>query len=197
MIGSLSQNWNIINNKHSVIWFWMRTGSCRDFRFLNRKKIKFAGSYLCRICRRRSCPIFMPLCAHCGWTETPSANDVKNPVYTRKLSKECLVKTVAGAGCKRCGKNQRSGRKHQACSAWTLLFPFPAENTCLGVSKKLSQEESKRLSALLENTCKDHEAEGYGLVIQNQCRGGSGNRIMRRYRAGAERIRGFKEDRYT
>lgn len=40
------------------------------------------------------------------------------------------------------------------------------ENTCLGVSKKLSQEESKRLSALLENTCKDHEAEGYGLVFR-------------------------------
>ena len=32
--------------------------------------------------------------------------------------------------------------------------------------KKLSQEESKRLSALLENTCKDHEAEGYGLVFR-------------------------------
>ena len=32
--------------------------------------------------------------------------------------------------------------------------------------KKLSQEESKRLSDLLENTCKDHEAEGYGLVFR-------------------------------
>ena len=90
-------------------------------------------------------------------------NDVKNPVYTRKLSKkealcegdELLVQVVKDA------VKPKIRRKHQACSAWTLLF-LSTENTCLGVSKKLSQEESKRLSALLENTCKDHEAEGYG-----------------------------------
>ena len=129
-------------------------------------------------------------------------NDVKNPVYTRKLSKkealcegdELLVQVVKDAVKT---KDPVVSTKLVVHGHYCFLS---TENTCLGVSKKLSQEESKRLSALLENTCKDHEVETPRQVragIQNQCRGGSGNRIMRRYRAGAERIPGFKEDRYT
>lgn len=126
-------------------------------------------------------------------------NDVKNPVYTRKLSKkealcegdELLVQVVKDAVKT---KDPVVSTKLVVHGHYCFLS---TENTCLGVSKKLSQEESKRLSALLENTCKDHEAEGYGLVFRTNAGAVLGNRIMRRYRAGAERIPGFKEDRYT
>ena len=114
-------------------------------------------------------------------------NDVKNPVYTRKLSKkealcegdELLVQVVKDAVKT---KDPVVSTKLVVHGHYCFLS---TENTCLGVSKKLSQEESKRLSALLENTWKDHEAEGYGLVF--------------RTKAGAvpERIPDFKEDRYT
>ena len=95
-------------------------------------------------------------------------NDVKNPVYTRKLSKkealcegdELLVQVVKDAVKT---KDPVVSTKLVVHGHYCFLS---TENTCLGVSKKLSQEESKRLSALLENTCKDHEAEGYGLVFR-------------------------------
>ena len=95
-------------------------------------------------------------------------NDVKNPVYTRKLSKkealcegdELLVQVVKDAVKT---KDPVVSTKLVVHGHYCFLS---TENTCLSVSKKLSQEESKRLSALLQNMCKDHEAEGYGLVFR-------------------------------
>ncbi len=66
------------------------------------------------------------------------------------------------------------------------------ENTCLGVSKKLSQEESKRLSALLENTCKDHEAEGYGLVFRTNAGAVPETELCEDIELVQKRIPGFK-----
>ena len=86
-------------------------------------------------------------------------NDVKNPVYTRKLSKkealcegdELLVQVVKDAVKT---KDPVVSTKLVVHGHYCFLS---TENTCLGVSKKLSQEESKRLSALLENTVPETE----------------------------------------
>ena len=41
-----------------------------------------------------------------------------------------------------------------------------SENTTLGVSKKIPQERAQEMIALANVYCKDHEAEGYGLVFR-------------------------------
>ena len=76
-------------------------------------------------------------------------NDVKNPVYTRKLSKkealcegdELLVQVVKDAVKT---KDPVVSTKLVVHGHYCFLS---TENTCLGVSKKLSQEESKRRRA--------------------------------------------------
>lgn len=95
-------------------------------------------------------------------------NDVKNPVYTRKLSKkeelcegdELLVQVVKDAVKT---KDPVVSTKLVVHGHYCFLS---TENTRLGVSKKLSQEQSKKLLDLLQNLCKEHEKEGYGLVFR-------------------------------
>lgn len=95
-------------------------------------------------------------------------DDVKAPVYTKKLSKketlcegdELLVQVVKDA----------VKTKDPVVSTRLVLHGhycfLSTENLRLGVSKKLPQEQSQELSDLLHTLCADHEQQAYGLVLR-------------------------------
>lgn len=95
-------------------------------------------------------------------------SDVISPLYTRKLSKkpelcegdELLVQVVRDAvKTKDPTVSTRLTLHGRYCFLTT-------ENTRLGVSKKLPDEISGHLREKLESLCKDHEKEGYGVVLR-------------------------------
>lgn len=94
--------------------------------------------------------------------------DVQSPVYTKKLSKkqklcegdELLVQVTKDAVKT---KDPVVSTRLTLHGHYCLLT---TENTNLGVSKKLSQDQSEELRKITQQLCSRHEQQGYGLVLR-------------------------------
>lgn len=95
-------------------------------------------------------------------------SDVKHPIYAKRQSSQ----RVLCEGDEIIVQVTRDALKTKDAIVSTRLtlhgnYCFlTTENLRLGVSQKIAPEASERLYKLLEDTCRNHEEQGYGLVLR-------------------------------
>lgn len=103
--------------------------------------------------------------------------DIKQPIYAKKQSEkkvlsegDCLLVQVTKDAVKT--KDAIVSTKLTLHGKYCFLT---TENARLGVSQKLTEDESKRLLSLLTEVCAGHEELGYGMVLRTNARDVSAN----------------------
>lgn len=106
--------------------------------------------------------------------------DAKAPIYTKKLSKkpdlcegdELLVQVTRDAVKTKDPVVSTRLTLHGRYSFLTT------ENTRLGVSKKIPEEQADALRALVETFCTGHETKGYGMVLRTNANTASAEELQ-------------------